>query len=178
MSKQEEHTQAALTPHINPLKRALHSSHGNSQINVISTCTSAQEMAQSYTPSDQNLFQRILGLINIGEKLLLTSPWGITSQSTGTHCTYWSSKHEWACPRIKAVTAGKAPWSTLSFIWGKNTFPSRTNWRTNSVLAAIGAEGCWTQRNVIAFSLLWCFQSVEVFCPLILHHRECRLNIN
>lgn len=109
MSKQEEHTQAVLTPHINPLKRALHSSHGNSQISMISTCTSTQEMAWSHTPSDQNLFQklRILGLINIGEKLLLTSPSGTTSQSTGMHCTYWSLKPEWACPRIKAITAEK-----------------------------------------------------------------------
>lgn len=100
------------------------------------SCTSTQEMAQSCPPSDQNLFQnlRILGLIHIGERLLLTSPCGITSQSPGMHCTYWSSKHKWACLRIRAITAEKASWSTLSCMWDKNTFPPTTNWRTNSVL--------------------------------------------
>lgn len=145
---------------------------------MISTCISTQEMAQSYTPSDQNLFEtlRILGLIKVGERLLLTSPCGITSQCTGTQATYGSPKHKWASLRITATAAEKASWR--SFIWGKNTFPSRTNWRTNSVLAAVSAKGCWTQGNAIAFSLFWCFQTLEVFCPLILNHRECRLNIN
>lgn len=123
VSKQEEHTQACFDstqkdPHMNPLKRALHSSYRNSEIIMISTCTSTQEMAQSSTPSDQNLLQnlRILGIINIGEKLVLTSPCGITSQCTGIQCTYWSSKDKRACLRIKAIAAEKASWLILSFI--------------------------------------------------------------
>lgn len=71
----------------------------------------------------------------------------------GMPCTYWSSKHRWAWLRIRAITAEKASWSILSCIWGKNTFPPRITWRTNSVLAAVSAEGCWTQGNVIVFSL-------------------------